>query len=482
MVATLIATPFVIRLLGPERYGVLALINVMIGYLSFADLGMGWASTRFASEAHSKGDDKREAATVWTALLLAAGPALLVALTLALGARPLIVNLLRLPAYLQEPAILAMRFAALGFVCRALALILNTPEIVRLRMDLLALINIGTLVIQIFLIPVVLYLGGGLVEAAAIIAGASVVCALLHFVVGTRLLPDLRRPQIESSLLKPLSKFGLGVMLSSLTAMLFSHADKFFITRFASIRALAYYSVAFNFSILLAQVPLVLAQTLLPAFSQLQAHPERTALHELYGRALRGTLFWVVPAAVFLCVIARPFFTRWAGPDFGRESTLPFYLLAVGLIFEVIVYVPHTLLMAVGRSDIVARSQFAVLIPYLIGSAIAIRWYGAVGAAAAWSLRAMVLALVFAFLVKRVCGLSFSPLPKNGAGYFATLAVLLIPVVLVYWLTPAAIPRIAVALVALGAYSSLILGRFLTSEERSWILGKVFAWRTVAGR
>src|SRR2546430_550163 len=44
MVATLVATPFVIRLLGPASYGVLALIHVLIGYLSVADLGMGTAS------------------------------------------------------------------------------------------------------------------------------------------------------------------------------------------------------------------------------------------------------------------------------------------------------------------------------------------------------------------------------------------------------------------------------------------------------
>ena len=186
MLATLIATPFVIRLLGPEQYGILALVNVMIGYLSFADLGMGWASTRFASEAHAQGDDQREAATVWTALFLAAGPALLVALTLALGARPIVESLLRLPVYLQETGVLALRFAALGFLGQAFALIMNTPEVVRLRMDLLGLINVGTIVGQIFLVPVVLYLGG-LTDAAAIIAGTALLCALLHTVVGMRL-------------------------------------------------------------------------------------------------------------------------------------------------------------------------------------------------------------------------------------------------------------------------------------------------------
>ena len=60
-------------------------------------------------------------------------------------------------------------------------------------------------------------------------------------------------------------------------------------------------TVAFNLSVLLTQAPLAIAQSLLPAFSQLQAHPERTGLQQLYHRALQGSLFWVVPAAAPLC-------------------------------------------------------------------------------------------------------------------------------------------------------------------------------------
>ena len=47
MVASLVATPFTIRMLGPESYGVLALVNVLVGYLAFTDVGMGLTATRF---------------------------------------------------------------------------------------------------------------------------------------------------------------------------------------------------------------------------------------------------------------------------------------------------------------------------------------------------------------------------------------------------------------------------------------------------
>src|SRR5437660_2137669 len=68
LIASLIATPFTIRLLGPEAYGLLALVNVLLGYLAFADLGMGLASTQLGSEAHALGDKLREATMTWTEL------------------------------------------------------------------------------------------------------------------------------------------------------------------------------------------------------------------------------------------------------------------------------------------------------------------------------------------------------------------------------------------------------------------------------
>ena len=470
LLATFVATPFVIRLLGVEGYGLLALINALIGYLAFADMGMGWASTRFASEAHARGDDQGEATVIWTSLLVAAGPALLVASILALSARPLVEHGLRLPLHLQGTAIIALRLAAVGFVARAVAGVLNTTEMVRLRMDLVTLINVGTLIGQIFLVPVVLFLGGGLTGAVAVIAGAGLLSACLHGLVSLRLLPYFARPRINLALLKPLSRFGGAVVITSALTMLLGNADKVLVSRFASVQALAYYSVALNLASMLTQAPIAMVQSLLPAFSQLQANPERKDLHELYQRALGGTLLWVAPAAILICVVARPFFTVWAGPVFGRESTLPLYVLAIGLIFEAMAYVPFTLLIALGRADLVARCHGAMLVPYLLLSSVAIVWAGAVGAAVVWSLRAATSAIAFALIVKRVSGFGFSPWPKSGRGYLLALAVLLLPVLLVVLVTTSLTARLGVTLVALIAHGGLIFARVLTGEERKSLL------------
>src|SRR5436305_14470406 len=56
LVATLVATPFVIRHLGPSEYGLWALLQSSLLILTLGDFGMGVTSTRFASERHAHDD------------------------------------------------------------------------------------------------------------------------------------------------------------------------------------------------------------------------------------------------------------------------------------------------------------------------------------------------------------------------------------------------------------------------------------------
>jgi O-antigen/teichoic acid export membrane protein len=467
MLATLVATPFVIRLLGIPGYGVLALVQVLIGYLSVADMGMGTASTRFGSAAHARGDDEGEAAAIWSSLAIAAVPAAAVALAVVLGAQPLVEHGLRLPAYLQGSAVIAVRLAAVGFLARTVAAVLNTPAMVRLRMDLVVLVMASTSVGQILLVPVVLLLGGGLTGAVMVVAGAGVAAALLYAVIGSRLLPRLRRPHVRVELLRPLASFGGALVISSIAATVSANLEKLLLPRYASVQALAFYSVAFTLAYMLTQMPVALLQSLVPAFSQLQVSSDRTELELLYRRALRGMLYWALPGATFICAVARPFFTLWAGPEFGGASTLPLYLLIGGVLSEVMSYVPYALLLSLGRTALLARGQVSLLIPQLFASAFLIHRFGAVGAAAAWSLRSLASAVTFAYFARRTSGLAFVPWPGNRRDYTLAVAVLLLPVTLAAFLTTSALVHIGVACAAVTVYAVLILTRVLTDDERA---------------
>ncbi len=143
--------------------------------------------------------------------------------------------------------------------------------------------------------------------------------------------------------------------LSGVAAVLLVNLEKIFLTSLVSVKSLAHYSVAFMFASMAAMFSSSMIQSLVPAFSQLLAPERRSQFDSLFSRGIRINLIWLLPAMMFLFVIARPFFTFWAGEEFGRESTLPFYILLSGLFFNIIVFIPHSSITALGRTDIFAK-------------------------------------------------------------------------------------------------------------------------------
>ena len=115
LAVSFISTPFIIRFLGAESYGVLLLVGLIPTYLSFADFGMGVASTKFASEAYGQGDSRKESEIVWTATAIALVTSLVIAIPIIVLSFEIVVAL-NVPDHLLAEASMALKIAALAFV------------------------------------------------------------------------------------------------------------------------------------------------------------------------------------------------------------------------------------------------------------------------------------------------------------------------------------------------------------------------------
>jgi O-antigen/teichoic acid export membrane protein len=113
-VVALLALPPTVRLLGVERYGILALILVVHDYFNYFDFGLGRASTHFLSAALHDSDRRSEAGGVfWTCLAFHVGLGILVGVLFWLTVPLLGPLLLReAPALLAE-GLVTLRVAAL---------------------------------------------------------------------------------------------------------------------------------------------------------------------------------------------------------------------------------------------------------------------------------------------------------------------------------------------------------------------------------
>lgn len=419
LAVSLVATPFTIRLLGAEGYGVLILVGLIPTYLGFADLGMGIASTKFGSEAYAAGDAEKEARTVRTAAVLS------LALSVPFGVLIFVLSgwlatLFNVPEHLHAEASLALKVAAFTFILNFLNSIFNTPQLDRLRMDLNTFVTSGFRMLGIAATPIVIYLGGGILGAVVVLFIASLATLAGHIYVSGRLLPQLFDISLDRQALRPMLKFGGAIVGASIAALTLLNLEKLILPAFVTVEALAYYSVAFTLASMLIVFGKSMIQSLIPAFSQLQGDEKADARQTLFNRGLRFNIILLVPTLTVLAVIARPFFSIWAGEDFGRESILPFYILLPGMALCIPAFLPHSAILSAGRANVIAKLYFGELIPYIVLVTLITWHFGIVGAAASWSIM-IVTDAVFQFVIAhkiagvKILASNLVALPKAGA-------------------------------------------------------------------
>ena len=461
-----IATPFVIRFLGTEGYGVLLLVNLVPMYFNFADFGMSVASTKFASEAYGQGDPEKERAVVWTAVSIAAVSVSIIAVPIILFSFP-IVSVLNVPAHLLTEANLALKISAAAFAIGVLASVLNSPMLARLRMDLVTTTGALTKVVAAAVVPIILFFGGGIAGAVTWTFLVAVFSLALVFFFSGRLLPGLTRPVFDSTLLAPLLRFGASWFVAMIAAILLVNLEKLLLTKMVSVEALAYYSVAFTVANMAGMFSQAMSQSMMPAFSQLMTPEKRSQFDALFARGIRFNIIWLLPALMVMVLAAESFFTLWAGEEFGRQSTLPFYILLAGLFFNILAYIPHASITASGRTDVFAKLYWIELAVYVVLAWLLIGRFGIIGAAIAWSLRVFLDAFVIIALSKRIAGAKFAFFAHFGV-LLAAIGVLILPIVL--YASGLYFPIVLTAgVIALGLYSILVWNRFVDADEKAWM-------------
>jgi O-antigen/teichoic acid export membrane protein len=382
-----------------------------------------------------------------------------------------IVQEFNVPAHLLSDASLGLKLTAVNFVVSFLNGVFNTPQLARLRMDLNALITGGFRIVGLIMTPVVVYLGWGLSGAVAVLLLASVMTLATHLAVSTRLLPQLWGLSIDREMLRPLLKYGSALAVGGIAAALLSNLDRGVLPRMISVQALAYYSVAFTLAGMMTMTANSMIQSLIPAFSQMQSAADQSKYQALYSRGVRLILIWMIPAIVFLALIAKTFFKIWAGSEFAEHSVPIFYVLLVGLIFNVPAYIPYAAFLAGGRTDLFAKICIAELVPYVFLLIVLTYNFGPIGAAAAWSARMIGDSLLLFIFARRALGVSLSHTNLNG--FLLGAAVLLVPLAANFYLGDLLPVTLAILAAALIIYSLILWKLVLHGEEISWLTGRI---------
>ncbi len=471
LLANLVATPFLIRLLGPASYGLWTLLLVATAWASTADLGMGTASTKFGAAYYEHGDARGESSVVWTALGLIAVTTGCVATALALAAHPILVGLLHDEQGLLNVGTVALRIGCAIFLLQSVAGIVNTPQVVRLRWRQWTVITTVVNLLGTIGAPVALAVfRGGVTTVAVVNLDTSILLLAANLLLAVRLQPEIWHPRFDKVVLRKLLTYGGALTVTGIVLVPLSSAERFFLAHNHSTAAVAYFAVALNVATTLQVLPEQLTAPLLPGLARLEAAGRPDDLRALYAKGLSGLFLLVTPAAILLAFVARPFLSLWAGPQYGVHSTAAFLVAVAGVWFDCLAFMPTSYLLSSGRTKMIAYIRAAQLVPYLVAAWILTERFGVVGAALAWSAGcALDSALLFG-AARRVASLPWLPLSDRRLRSLAGPLALGAAAFLLARLTGGLPGRLGLAAALTLGYMMAVWYVILTRRERRGII------------
>jgi len=404
ILVSLIAAPLLVRALTEEVFGVLVIVWLVVGYLSFLDFGMSRASVKFLAEYFNKGEPGNARRVVWISILFSLSLGLIGALLLFVLAPLLVEKVLKIPATFQAPARASLNLVAIALPFVLIQGVLRSVPMSIQRFGIVNVLQAASGVLQWGGSVVLVLSGLGLVEVVAFTVAIRILGAfvLLGFVLKLLRRATGNPAATDSSILSKMIRFGGWVSVSQLVSPLIGYLDRFLIGSLVSMKALAYYAVPSEAISRLQVVPQSLSSALFPAMAE-RGHQETelTDVRRLYLRSLAYIVATVLPISVILSLYSKEILELWLGGDFPAQSTNVFTLLSIGIFFHAVAYVPVTALQAIGRPDITGKLNIAEVPIFVVLCLVLIPLRGIEGAALAWVLRLVLITTALLWVVEK---------------------------------------------------------------------------------
>lgn len=463
MAVGLFAIPRLIHALGTDRFGVLTIAWMVVGYFSFFDLGLGRAMTNLVAQKLATDSDEELPAIIWTANLLMGAMGILGAIVLALISPVLVHNLLKTPPALQLETTRAFYLLSLS-----VPFVISTAGFrgvleARQKFGIINIVRIP-MGIATFAAPLlVLPWTKDLTAVVGILVAARVVFWLTYTILALLDLPSLlRRIEIDTHLLPMLFSFGAWMTVSNIVSPIMAYLDRFLVGMLLSLTAVAYYATPFEVASKMGILPMAIVGVLFPAFSTaLVANREHAG--KLFRHAVKLVVLALLPVALLIVLFAQNGLTFWLGSAFASHSTRVLQILAIGVLINGMAGLPFALVQGAGRADITGKLHLLELPFYLATVWVLTKQFGIVGTALAWSLRVTIDAILLFWIAGRFvdCFVRFRSIFAATAGVTAVFALAMIDMTLPV--------KIFVSVIFLLSFAATAWFALLAADERQFL-------------
>lgn len=412
MLVGMLSIPVIIRHIGTERFGIVTIAWMLIGYCSLFDMGLGRALTQVVAEKLGKNESHDIPALFWTSLALMLSLSLVGACAMAGMASTLVHGVLKIPVELQRETVASLYILAFSIPCVVLTSAFIGFLSAYNRFDIINAIRIPMGIFGYAAPLIVLPFSHNLIAIMFALAVGRVITCLAHFRASLAISSELgEKIVIRKDLLKPLFRFGGWLTVSNIIGPFMVYFDRFLIGSLVSVAAVAYYTTPYEVITKLWIIPGALLSVLFPAFA---AHYGRDRCYAagLLDRAVKYLLLILFPIVFVVVVWARDGLALWLGDSFAGHGYQALRWLAMGVFMNSIAQVPFAFIQGGGKPDITTKLHLGELLVYAPLLWYLVKLHGINGAAMAWYLRVTVDCLLLMYSARRLS----SPAPGFSGG------------------------------------------------------------------
>lgn len=398
MVAAVAAIPILIGAAGTERFAVLTLAWIAIGYFSLFDMGLSRALTLVTAERLGRGAISELPDLIRTALALMSGMGVVGGTLLALVSPWLVSTVLEIPPELWGEA-----RNAFWLISLTLPAVISTGGLRGVleaygRFDLVNAIRIPSGLFSYMGPLLVLPFTRSLTAIVGVLVLGRLATWTAHRLCCVRAVPEMRSAgRIRPTLVAPLLRVGGWMTVSNVVSPMMTHMDRFVIGALLPVAAVAYYVTPYELATKLWILPAALTGVVFPALSASMGR-DRAETVSLFDSGVRWVVLIVFPVVFVMSAFAPEGLTLWLGAEFAANGSAVFRWLAAGLLINSVGQVAGCAVQVAGRADLPAKLHCMEFPCYLAVLLLLIHVFGLQGAAMAWTLRMAVDTLILVAL------------------------------------------------------------------------------------
>ena len=458
--------PPLIKGLGAERFGILSIAWMIIGYFSFFDFGIGRGLTKIVSELIESKQSEKISEIFWTSVLLLFSVSLVFTIFLLFFV-PTFVQIFNISEELRDET------ENIFFILALAIPIVTTMASFRGMLEAyqkFAIINILKVILGAltFLGPlVVLVITNSLFWIIVFLIFIRIIIWVLYLFQCFRINKSVRKKiEFNFNSFQPVLKFSIWITLGNIVVPLILYSDRFLIGTLISAAAITYYVTPYEVITKLILIPDALSGVLFPVFSaSFVFNPEITK--KMFKRGAKFIFLIVYPIVFLVLTFAYEILDIWLGFEFAQKSHLILQFLAIGVMMNCISLIPTNFFQGIGKPKIITLIVLMELPFYLSAMWFAIHSAGIDGAALVFMVAATVNVSILYFIAFRYYGIKLVGKFK-GIIIISFFAMLILPFIVVSLSL-----KLLLAITFCAIFFIVTWKIILTDEEKLFIVSKL---------